>query len=149
MSDADALYEFNERVAIMAESRVPDPEREACLLLGLTRIAVCGGRDYLDREKLFASMDKVLEKHPKMVLVHGGCETGADEYARQWAGKRFVPQHIYLAQWDRHGKGAGPIRNRQMARSGLTGLVAFPGGRGTDNMVRHCRDYGVPVLEVT
>ena len=57
---------------------------------------------------------------------------------------------IFPADWIRHGRAAGPIRNEQMLREGCPDLVvAFhddPGlGRGTADMVRRALAAGVPV----
>lgn len=44
------------------------------------------------------------------------------------------------ADWKKHGKAAGPIRNGIMLRDGKPDMVvAFPGGRGTANMVDQAR----------
>lgn len=45
-----------------------------------------------------------------------------------------------------NGKAAGPIRNQRMLDEGKPDLVvAFPGGRGTADMVRRAKAAGVPV----
>lgn len=115
----------------------------------LPRIAVCGGRDYADREVVARALSRVLARGP-FVLVHGAAR-GADALAETWGMAhevRGVVLEPHPAWWDMHGKRAGPIRNEEMATSGLTGLVAFPGGRGTADMVRRCEAAGVPVWRV-
>lgn len=47
------------------------------------------------------------------------------------------------------GKAAGPIRNQRMLDDGKPDRVlAFPGGRGTANMVKLAKAAGVPVHEI-
>ena len=106
------------------------------------RLLVCGGRDYEDLETLFAVLDCI---RPHVVIAGGA--TGADALAEIWAINRGVPRTIFKADWTKHGKAAGPIRNRQMMSEGKPDMVlAFPGGRGTENMVRLATDAGIPVV---
>ena len=56
---------------------------------------------------------------------------------------------MYPADWDTHGRGAGPIRNKQMLEEGKPDLViAFPGGKGTANMIGQAKEAGIPVREI-
>jgi hypothetical protein len=67
----------------------------------------------------------------------------AGEFAK-WKG---IAVKEYPADWQKHGKAAGPIRNRQMLEDGKPDLViAFSGGRGTANMISQARAAGVKVL---
>ncbi len=66
--------------------------------------------------------------------------------AREWAEARRVPVQTFRPDWKRFRRAAGPIRNKQMITEGKPDLVvAFPGGRGTANMVELARAAGVPV----
>lgn len=110
------------------------------------RVLVCGGRDYDDQ----AAVDRVLSKltPPPKLLIHGGA-TGADALAASWAADRGIEVVVCPADWVRHGRAAGPVRNQAMLDDLCPDLVvAFPGGRGTADMVRRARAAGVPVLEV-
>ena len=52
----------------------------------------------------------------------------------------------YPAQWDVYGRRAGPIRNQEMIDEGKPdGVVAFPGGKGTADMVRRAEAAGLKV----
>ena len=69
--------------------------------------------------------------------------------AQEWAEARGVPCEVYLANWAELGRKAGPIRNQQMLDEGRpTLVVAFPGGRGTADMIRRARSAGVEVIEI-
>jgi hypothetical protein len=49
----------------------------------------------------------------------------------------------------KHGRAARPIRNQRMLDEGKPDLVvAFPGGRGTTDMIRRAERAGVPVRQV-
>jgi len=79
-----------------------------------------------------------------------GMARGADMLAWQWAHDFGIPTCEFPADWDRHRRSAGTIRNEQMLREGKPDLViAFPGGRGTAHMVRIAKAAGVPVRDVS
>jgi len=78
-------------------------------------------------------------------MIQGGA-TGADKLAKEYAQLNNIPYVEEKADWSL-GKKAGPIRNELMLKKYLPDLViAFPGGRGTDNMVRLAKSYGVETI---
>ena len=106
------------------------------------RLLVFGGRDYADRAVVRALVGAL---DPGCTLVHGSAE-GADRMAATFAVGRGMKVDPYPADWHRHGRVAGPIRNREMARSGLDVAFALPGGRGTKSMAREAARAGVPIF---
>ena len=114
------------------------------------RVLVCGGREFEDADDLQASLDAFHEgaRGPIELLIHGGAR-GADSLAGEWAKSRGVTCIVYEANWTSEGRSAGPIRNKRMLDEGMPDMViAFPGARGTANMMRQARDRGLEVLEV-
>jgi len=110
------------------------------------RILVCGGRDFADAAFLFGVLDMEAEQRPVVRIIQGGAD-GADKLARMWATSRFCAYSHFPADWRKHGKAAGPIRNQQMLDEGKpTKVFAFDGGRGTADMVRRAKAAGVPVF---
>jgi hypothetical protein len=127
-------------------------EQRAARLAGSHVIIVTGGRDYQDRDRVFAALDKAHTHKPITLLVHGACVDqksgelrGADRWADEWARDRGVPVEPHPADWTTWRKAAGPMRNKQMAEAGAHGCIAFPGGAGTANMVRQAERCGIPV----
>lgn len=118
------------------------------------RVLVCGGRDFNDRRAVFATLDKVCgvdpgQLPPAVTIIHGAA-SGADALADEWAGVNWVNVEAYPAQWRDHGRAAGPIRNQKMIDEGRPDLVvAFPGGRGTADMVRRAKSAGLAVKEIS
>lgn len=109
------------------------------------KVLVCGGRHYADRGAVFAFLDDIANGG-RIHIVQGGAE-GADGLAREWALSRCVPLTTYPADW-RKGKAAGPIRNTQMLTDENPSLViAFPGGKGTADMIAKAKAKGVKVIE--
>lgn len=115
----------------------------------MTRVLVCGGRHYADSERVFAVLNNYDADHSFTLLIQGG-STGADDAAARWASIGGTPIRTFRAAWRKHGNAAGPIRNQRMLDEGKPDLViAFPGGRGTADMVRRARAAGVEVVEVS
>lgn len=110
-------------------------------------LLVCGGRDFIDRELAFRTLDRVNAKRPITKIVQG-LARGADSLAAEWARVRKVPCVGFAANWNEYGKAAGAIRNQQMLDYGVDGVLAFPGGRGTADMVRRAKAAGVVVMEI-
>lgn len=111
------------------------------------RILVCGGRDYSDYTFLSSVMDRVAEKYPNFTLVHGAAR-GADKLSEKWAiqvGLKNIES--YPADWNKYNKAAGHIRNKQMLDTGIDVVIAFPGGRGTANMVKIAKEANVQVWQ--
>jgi hypothetical protein len=114
----------------------------------MTRVVVFGGRAYADRETLFLVLDQHHARREFSVLIEGEAP-GADTLSREWAESRAVDVEPFPADWKKHGRAAGPIRNQQMIDQGRPDLgIAFPGGRGTADMTKRLRVAGIPVIEV-
>lgn len=85
---------------------------------------------------------------PEVKIIAGGAE-GVDAVAIDWAVVNWCPFVEFRADWDKHGKAAGPIRNQRMLAEGKPDLVvAFPGGKGTAHMKRLARDAKIKVMEI-
>lgn len=114
------------------------------------RVLICGGRDYSDYSALCAALDALLvNKLPDVVIIHGAAP-GADSLAGQYAADRGLACEAFPADWQTHGRAAGPIRNARMLAEGKPdAVVAFPGGRGTANMIAQAEAAGVPVRRVS
>lgn len=119
------------------------------------RIIVTGGRQYNDRNTMglelqIARLDLITllplsdNGATPPTLVHGGA-SGADSLAADVAARAGWRIEEHPADWGTHGRAAGPIRNQHMASLGADLLIAFPGGRGTADMVRRARKAGIPV----
>jgi hypothetical protein len=114
------------------------------------RVLVCGGRDFADRDTVFRALDLLHERRGIDALIQGAAD-GADRWAAEWAFERGIPCASFPADWEMHGRAAGPIRNAQMLTEGKpNAVVAFPRqdgqiGRGTADMVRQAEAAGLKV----
>jgi hypothetical protein len=109
---------------------------------------VCGGRKYSNKQRLWGYLDAVHKSKGIDLIIEGGAG-GADKLAKEWALDRGIPVCEFLANWNKHGKKAGPIRNGAMIKFGKPdGVAAFSGGRGTQDMKRQAMDNGIIVADV-
>lgn len=117
------------------------------------RILVCGSRHFND----FYLASNILLEHftggPGFTLIHGDAK-GADRLSERVIRHYFyklddlVSIERYPADWEKHGKAAGHIRNKQMLDEGKPDLViAFlaKDSKGTKNMIDQATKAGVPV----
>lgn len=116
------------------------------------RVIVTGSRDWNPGRAVYDALNALyMEKHDLLTVVHGGCPTGADYYAHMWmdpaAAGGDIAEEVFPADWEKHGKRAGPLRNAEMVKAGADLVLAFPlpGGKGTQHMIRIAREAGIPV----
>jgi hypothetical protein len=119
------------------------------LLPAGTKIAFAGGMDFNDHDRIWDSLDKAREKHPDMVLLHGGSPRGAERIAACWAAARHVTQIAFKPDWSRHGKAAPFRRNDQLLSVMPAGVIVFPGSGITENLADKARRLGIPVWQFT
>ena len=76
--------------------------------------------------------------------VVSGKAKGADTLGELWARLNKIPIKEFPADWDKHGKAAGPLRNREMAIY-ADALILFWDGKskGSANMLKQAEKYGL------
>ena len=108
------------------------------------RILVCGSRDWGDP---FAIED-ALAKHvaADTTILHGAAR-GADLMAAAIADQFGLETQPFPADWEKHGKAAGVIRNLAMLDAAPDLVIAFQrnGSRGTQGTIDEARRRGIPV----
>lgn len=102
----------------------------------MIRLCIFGSRDafprFPDIRDGLDSLDLRIDQVDEIVC---GYAPGADEMGRRYAEFREIAVRGFEADWKRHGKAAGPIRNRAMAEYATHGLGFWRGeSRGTANM---------------
>jgi len=114
------------------------------------RILVCGGRDFTDEGWILRALEGIEEIFDRDIttVIEGGA-SGADRAGRHWAELQGRLVETFEADWEQHGRSAGPIRNKLMLIEGKPDLVlAMPGGAGTANMIKMARAADIPIIEV-
>lgn len=81
-------------------------------------------------------------------VVCGGA-AGVDTLGKDWAVLRGIPVKTFMADWETHGKAAGPIRNEEMAKYADQVICIFDvqaACKGTKNMSKKATENGKPVF---
>lgn len=118
------------------------------------RILVTGSRDWCDQQAVWdalAPIARALPADQDLVLVHGGCPTGADAMCDEWARGFGAVIEVHPANWVRHGRAAGPRRNAEMVNLGADVCLAFirNGSRGASHTAALAEQAGIPVRRWT
>jgi len=116
-------------------------------------IAAGGGRDLAwPQQRIAAELLARTGGRPVHLLLHGGAR-GADAAIGRAAQQLGWASLVMPAQWQLHGRAAGPIRNRELLEQAISRaeahsspgyqasvlVVAFPGGTGTASLVQQAR----------
>ena len=125
------------------------------------KVLVCGGRWYgwtvdfntkkvirniEEYDKFNDTMNELLSQDLRLISGHA---SGADSLAEEWAFRHSIPIYVFPARWTGTDKLAGFKRNQQMLDEGKPDVVlAFPGGKGTADMITRARKANIEVIEV-
>lgn len=112
-------------------------------------VLVTGGRNFgapHEKAMMFDVISHIHITYGIECIVHGDAR-GADTVADEIAKLMHIDRVIFPANWDKHGKAAGPIRNRSMLdRIKVDLVLAMPGGNGTADMVKQATKRNVDVI---
>lgn len=124
-----------------AETEEAKPEADP------TRILICGDRNWNDFLLIRKTLERIGPKKIKLVISGGA--TGADYIAETVARILGIKVLIFPANWNKFGRAAGPIRNRQMLKEGKPSwVIAFhdtikKDSKGTKDMLAAAEKAGV------
>jgi YspA, cpYpsA-related SLOG family len=143
-----ALVEGRDFLRARAESK-----RRAAMPEG-TPVVFAGGRTRHSTEddaltfanNVWATLDKVRDRVPDMVLIHGGDTKGVDRLASSWAERREVPQVTFSLDL-RLGARAGFKRNERMLSLDPRYVVAFPGNGVLERLVIEAKVRRITVVD--
>lgn len=118
------------------------------------RVLITSSRTWDDEGFVWRVLDTVFEPLDEMVLVHGACPEGGDEHADRWARENMangfgegLTVRRRPANWARHGRRAGRVRNVQMVEEGVDLCLAFarlcadPKCRRKDSHITHGTEH--------
>lgn len=98
------------------------------------RCLVTGSRDWPDEGAVYAALDAMWDGtvgggYAGLIVVHGAAR-GADRMAYRWYRSRArqgwaVAQEPHPADWAKHGRRAGIVRNQAMVSLGADVTLAF------------------------
>ena len=112
----------------------------------LPRVIFSGSREFRDPKPVQFALES-LSLRGKWRVVHGAAR-GLDSLAGELAPGYTFEVEAHPAEWDKHKRAAGPIRNQKMVDLGALVAFAFPLGesRGTRDFICRAREAQIPVL---
>ena len=112
------------------------------------KIVVAGCRNYNNYEEAEKFIDiciSEIKKKYELIFISGGC-SGADMLGELYAKNHSYNIKHYYADWSKHGKAAGPIRNKQMAQTADYVICFWDGkSKGTKSMINYSKQFGKPL----
>lgn len=99
------------------------------------KVIIAGTRTFDDYAYLCGKCQEIL-RGKTITSILSGAAKGADEVGERYARRCGYPVERFAPEWDKHGKAAGPMRNRRMAAEADEAIVFWDGkSRGTKNMI--------------
>jgi hypothetical protein len=116
------------------------------------RLLISGSRDFNDYEffkkkilEIYHDPERKTGSHRIDYIISGGAR-GVDKMAERFAREYDIPIEVFPAEWGKHGKSAGPIRNRLMLKQKIGEVVCFMAKEslGTKDMLTAAIEAGKP-----
>ena len=100
-------------------------------------LLIAGGRDFDDYEYLKQSLNDIVYDN---IIIISGAAKGADSLGEKWAAENGHSVLRFNADWDKHGRSAGPIRNAEMVKfiEQQTAKMAVFFWNGKSSGTKHC-----------
>ena len=103
----------------------------------MTKLIVAGSRTILDKDLVWDNIERLLVYNDPMdITIVSGLAKGPDQLGKAYAEEYGIHCQPFPADWGKHGRSAGYIRNKEMAEY-ADELLAFWDGEsnGTKNMI--------------
>jgi hypothetical protein len=111
------------------------------------KMIIAGGRSYKFTQKDIYQLEYICRVWEVTEIVSGGA-LGADREGEVFALNHKLPIKRFSADWDKHGRAAGPLRNREMAEY-ADAVVLFPGNKGTESMYKEALHAAIRIFDWT
>jgi hypothetical protein len=114
-------------------------------------LAIVGGRDFQDFSKMcFVVHDYVDNPNIEVVRIVSGGAPGADTLAEACASWYFIEKVVFHADWEKYGKSAGFLRNKQIVDISDMVLAFWDGkSKGTKHTIDLAIEAKKPVLIIS
>lgn len=99
------------------------------------KLLVSGSRTIDDLDFVFDCLDEIRKEYKYNTIIEGGAN-GVDSLAGLYARTRNLGHITKYAEWKKHGKGAGLIRNKEMVDLCDKGIAIWDGySKGTKHTI--------------
>jgi hypothetical protein len=109
------------------------------------KVIIAGSRGFSNFQLLYTKCEEILETQSDIEIVSGTAK-GADKLGEHYASLKGYSVARFPADWDKHGKAAGFLRNKEMAEYANM-LIAFWDGesKGTKHMIDLAQSNGLEI----
>lgn len=128
-------------------------QAEQFMLPKKVKLLVSGSRSIIDSTYITGKLNELVVElggFNHVTIISGGCPTGADRVAKNFAQLNHVEYVECNAEWDKYGKSAGPRRNKTMVEE-CDILLAFwdETSKGTGGTISYARECSKRVVVYT
>lgn len=117
------------------------------------RMIVAGGRDYSNQNVVNYYIDRVkdvCDSRGLNLVIVCGMATGADTLGRNYAISNGLEVLEFPANWNKYGKSAGYLRNKEMASIADSAIVFWDGrSKGSKHMIDIMHELRKPVVSIS
>lgn len=108
------------------------------------RVIIAGSRSITDYQIV---EEAVKESGLEISVVISGAARGVDRLGEEYALRHGILLERYPADWDKHGRSAGYVRNTEMAgkADALIAIMDKEGSKGTKHMIQEANKRGLIV----
>lgn len=104
------------------------------------KVIVAGSRSI---ESLGVVKKAIEDSGFEITEIVSGRAKGVDRLGEHYALVKSIPTKLFPADWDKHGKAAGPMRNREMADYADAAVIIWDGvSTGTKHMIYEMNKRG-------
>jgi len=113
------------------------------------KLIVAGGRDFNDYDLLESKLDKLLTNKTDVEIVCGKAR-GADSLGELYARNKGYGVAEFPADWNKYGKSAGYIRNKEMAEYADACVCFWDGiSKGTGHMIDLAKEKNIDLRVIS
>ena len=107
------------------------------------KVIIAGSRNFNDYKTLCKYCDHILQNQNNIEIVCGMAK-GADLLGKKYAEEKKYPLHKFPADWNKYGKSAGYIRNKEMGKN-ADALICFwdQKSKGTKHMINIAKELKI------
>lgn len=117
------------------------------------RMIVAGGRDYSNQNIVNYYIDRVkdvCDSRGLNLVIVCGMATGADTLGRNYAISNGLEVLEFPADWNKYGKSAGYVRNKEMGDVADSAIVFWDGrSKGSKLMIDIMHELKKPVVAIS
>lgn len=108
------------------------------------KLAVVGSRTFNNYKLLKEHLDKIHEVTPITLIISGGAN-GADSLSEKWASENNIETLIFIPEWNRFGKQAAFLRNKDIILNSERVLAIWDGvSKGTLHSINIADHHRIP-----